>query len=162
MRMSVCFEIGGSRVTGAGGFAGEWGHGPVVQVHCLPCGCDQSGGHDTIGAARGSERLPVGLGQDPARSEAMTVAWRAGEAGAFATVAWWRDLVSGPLAMVLKVVGAAVVPMGGGLGDVAGLIAALDGAVRARAVLRTARPVVVCTERSADAGLVGAAEAAFG
>lgn len=157
--------IGGRLVSGAGGFAGEWGHGPVVQAPRLPCGCGQSGCLDTIGGARGIERLHLWLGSGPASSEAIVAGWLAGDAVMAATVARWLELVSGPLAMVLNVVGANVVPVGGGLGNVPELIAALDEAVRARVLRRTERALVVCAAVSADAGLVGAAaagEAAFG
>jgi len=157
--------MAGRVVAGAGGFAGEWGHGPVVQVPCLPCGCGLAGCLDTVGGARGIERLHLALGGRPASSEAIVAGWLAGDAAFGATVARWADLVSGPLAMVLNVVGAGIVPVGGGLGRVPELVALLDGAVRGRVLRVCDAPLVVCAQVSVDAGLLGAAtagEAAFG
>lgn len=157
--------MGGRLVSGAGGFAGEWGHGPVMQVPCLLCGCGLSGCLDTIGGARGIERLALWMGLRAATSEEIVAGWLAGEAGFGAVVARWTDLVAGPLAMVLNVVGAGIVPVGGGLGRVPELVTALDRAVRARVLRATEAPLVVCAEAGVDAGLIGAAaagEAAFG
>jgi N-acetylglucosamine kinase len=152
----------GQLVTGAGGYAGEWGHGPVIRDPAFACGCEQVGCVDTIGGARGLERLHHHLTGEVAGSEAILRRWHAGEG---ATVGRWLELVAGPLAMVVNVIGADIVPVGGGLGNDAGLIAALDGAVRARILRRVDRPLVVPAGVSVDAGLVGAAtagEAAFG
>ena len=71
----------------------------------------------------------------------------------------WLDLVSGVLALVVNTIGASIVPVGGGLGNDAGLVAALDVAVRARILRRTEAPLVVPAQISTDAGLVGAATA---
>ena len=143
---------------GAGGFAGEWGHGPVVQAPLLACGCGQMGCLDTVGGARGLERLHLAL-----THQALDV--RAIVDGCPATVEAWAQLVGGVLAMVVNVVGADVVPVGGGLSNNAGLIARLDSAVRARILRKTDRPLVVPAVCGADAGLIGAAAAgaaAFG
>ena len=89
--------------------------------------------------------------------------WRSGQASP--AVGLWLDLVSGQLAMVLNVVGASMVPVGGGLANDRALIAALDRAVRARILRRVDQPLVVVAEAGADAGLIGAAaagEVAFG
>lgn len=150
--------INGQLVTGAGGFAGEWGHGPIVCDPVLPCGCGQIGCLDTAGGAKGMERLHLAL-WDEALSAKEIVATRP------KTVARWLELVSGPLAMVLNVVGASVVPVGGGLSNDRALVAMLDQAVRARVLRKTTLPIVVPAECGADAGLIGAAEAgiaAFG
>jgi len=61
--------------------------------------------------------------------------------------------------MIVNAVNAAVVPVGGGLGNVRDLIAALDAAVRARILRRMDRALVVPAQVSADAGLIGAAAA---
>ena len=143
---------------GAGGCAGEWGHGPVVQSPLLVCGCGQVGCLDTVGGARGMERLHLAL-----TGEVLEV--REIVAGRAATVEAWVQIVGGVLAMVVNVVGADVVPVGGGLSNDAGLIARLDAAVRARILRRTDRPLVVPAVCGADAGLIGAAAAgaaAFG
>jgi N-acetylglucosamine kinase len=152
----------GQLVTGAGGYAGEWGHGPVIQTPALACGCGQTGCVDTIGGARGVERLHHHLTGEVATSRDILRRWHAGEE---ATVERWLDLVAGPLAMVINVIGADIVPAGGGLANDVRLIAALDTAVRARILRAMDRALVVPAQVSADAGLVGAAaagEAAFG
>jgi N-acetylglucosamine kinase len=156
--------IDGRLVTGAGGYAGEWGHGPVVNAGLVPwfdCGCGLRGCLDTVGGARGIERLHAHVTGEQAGSVAVVAGWRAGDAGCVRTVALWADLLSGPLAMVLNVVGASVVPVGGGLGSVPDLIAVLDAAVRARVLRSTREPILRVAELRVEPGLVGAAVAGF-
>jgi N-acetylglucosamine kinase len=150
----------GSVVTGAGGYAGEWGHGPVIRGDfAFRCGCGQVGCVDTVGSARGLERLHRKRTAELLGSEAIIAAWMAGEAEAGETMALWRDLVAGPLAMVVNVVGADVVPVGGGLSRAPGLVAYLDEAVRVRILRKTRGALLVPAECGADAGLLGAAMA---
>lgn len=152
--------IGGRLVTGAGGYAGEWGHGPVIRGEfAFQCGCGQVGCIDTVGGARGLERLHRKRTAELLGSEAIIAGWIAGEAEAGETMAQWRELVAGPLAMVLNVVGADVVPVGGGLSRAPGLVRYLDEAVRVRLLRRTTGPLLVPAECGADAGLLGAAMA---
>jgi N-acetylglucosamine kinase len=152
--------IGGRVVTGAGGYAGEWGHGPVIRGEfAFPCGCGQVGCIDTIGGARGLERLHHKRASEALSSEEIVAGWQAGEAEAGATMALWRDLVSGPLAMVVNVTGADVLPVGGGLSRAPGLVDYLDEAVRVRILRRTGGPLLVPALCGADAGLLGAAMA---
>jgi N-acetylglucosamine kinase len=152
--------IGGRVVTGAGGYAGEWGHGPVIRGdYAFQCGCGQVGCIDTVGGARGLERLHRKRTAELLGSEAIIANWLAGEAEAGETMALWRELVSGPLAMVVNVVGADVVPVGGGLSRAPGLVAYLDEAVRVRILRRTTAPLLVPAVCGADAGLLGAAMA---
>jgi N-acetylglucosamine kinase len=152
--------IDGQVVTGAGGYAGEWGHGPVIRGEfAFQCGCGQVGCVDTVGSARGLERLHRKRTAELLGSEAIISAWMAGEAEAGETMALWRDLVSGPLAMVVNMVGADVVPVGGGLSRAPGLVAYLDEAVRVRILRKTRGPLLVPAECGADAGLLGAAMA---
>jgi predicted NBD/HSP70 family sugar kinase len=152
--------IGGQVLAGAGGYAGEWGHGPVIRGEfALRCGCGQVGCVDTIGSARGLERLHRKRTAELLGSEAIIAGWVAGEAEAGATMALWRELVAGPLALVLNVRGAAVVPVGGGLSRAPGLVRYLDEAVRVRILRRTRGPLLVPAECGADAGLLGAAMA---
>ncbi|MGV8985529.1 MAG: ROK family protein [Cypionkella sp.] len=155
--------IDGRVVEGAGGYAGEWGHGPVIRDPVFACGCGQMGCLDTVGSARGIERLHHHLTGQTIGSVEVIRRWRAGEPSP--AVNLWIDLVSGQLAMVLNVVGASIVPVGGGLANDRALIAALDRAVRARILRKVNRPLVVVAESGTDAGLIGAAaagEAAFG
>ncbi|MCX7289066.1 MAG: ROK family protein [Rhodobacterales bacterium] len=152
--------IGGKLVTGAGGYAGEWGHGPVIRgEHAMTCGCGQVGCIDTVGGARGLERLHLGLTSQVRGAEDIIAGWQAGEAEAGETLDLWRNLVAGPLAMVVNTLGAGVVPVGGGLSRAPGLLSYLDEAVRARILRRTLAPLVVPAECGADAGLLGAAMA---
>lgn len=155
--------IDGRVVQGAGGYAGEWGHGPVIRDPAFACGCGQVGCLDTVGSARGIERLHQHLTGEVIGSVEVIRRWRAGEPSP--AVNLWVDLVSGQLAMVLNVVGASIVPVGGGLANDRALIAALDRAVRARILRRVDQPLVVAAKAGIDAGLIGAAaagEAAFG
>lgn len=158
--------IGGRVVTGVGGYAGEWGHGPVIRGdYAFPCGCGQVGCVDTVGSARGMERLHRARAGEDLRSEDIVARWQAGDTTASATLALWRDLVAGPLSMVLNVVGASIVPVGGGLSRAPGLVAYLDEAVRARVLRATHAALVVPAECGADGGILGAAmagEAAWG
>lgn len=147
--------VGGRLVAGTGGFSGEWGHGPVIRDPSFACGCGQTGCLDTVGSARGLERLHKHLTGETAVSETILRLWQAGQP--MPAVDLWLDLVSGVLAMVVNLVGASVVPVGGGLGNVPALIAALDHAVRARILRRTDAPLVVPAQISVDAGLIGAA-----
>lgn len=152
--------IGGRVVTGAGGYAGEWGHGPVIRGEfAFQCGCGQVGCVDTVGSARGLERLHRKRTAKLLRSEAIIAGWMAGETEAGETMALWRDLVAGPFALVLNVLGADVVPVGGGLSRAPGLVGYLDEAVRVRLLRRTKEPLLVPAECGADAGLLGAAMA---
>ena len=152
--------IDGRIITGAGGYAGEWGHGPVANAALapwFPCGCGLSGCLDTVGGARGLERLHRHLHGIDTGSVAVLEAWQADDPAAAQTVMLWRDLLAGPLAMVLNVVGSSIVPVGGGLANVPALIALLDGAVRANLLRSTDRPLLVPAALTVEPGLVGAA-----
>ena len=153
--------INGQVLTGAAGFAGEWGHGPIVREGDLQlaCGCGQVGCLDTVGGARGIERLHLIREGRVSGSVALLAAWRAGDTAARRTVDLWLDLLAGPLAMVINVLGASVVPVGGGLSNAPDLVAALDAAVRARILRRTPAGLLVPAICGPDAGLIGAAEA---
>lgn len=162
--------IDGRIVNGAGGFAGEWGHGPVaatsagnppVDIPRFPCGCGQAGCVDTIGAARGMERLHKQLHGIELPSTAIVEAWRTGDANAARTIEVQVDLLAGPLALVINVIGAGIVPVGGGLGKVPEFIALLDTAVRQRILRRLSEPLVVPSRLTVEPGLVGAAILGF-
>ena len=146
--------VEGRVVRGPAGYAGEWGHGPVIRAPAFACGCGQVGCLDTVGSARGLERLHRHLTGQDLTSVVLLDQWTAGRN--VAAVALWLDLVSGVLATVVNVVGCSVVPVGGGLANAPDLIAALDLAVRARILRQTDAPLVVVAQVSADAGLIGA------
>jgi N-acetylglucosamine kinase len=149
--------IGGQLVGGPGGFAGEWGHGPVVSNPRFACGCGQSGCLDTVGGARGLERLHRSLHGRSLDSRDIVADWQAGDEHAERTVACWTDLLSGPLAMLVNTVGASILPVGGGLANSAPLIARLDQAVRAQILRKTDAPIIVQGQSGAEPGLIGAA-----
>lgn len=154
----------GRIVSGAGGIGGEWGHGQVVpESRIAPganpvfaCGCGRKGCLDTIGSARGLERLHRFLHGVDADSIAITRGAEGGDAQSVATVDYWCDLVGGPLAMLLHAVSATIVPVGGGLANATALVAALDARVRANLLTPMTTAVVVPGLLGKDAGLIGA------
>ena len=157
--------VGGRIHQGAGGYAGEWGHGPVlrtrvggaaVEIPHWRCGCGQSGCVDTVGGARGLERLDRHLHGVDRDSVAILRDWQAAEPTAGRTVAVWLDLVSAALAVVVNVVGPSVVPVGGGLSNVPALVAALDRAVRGRILRRSSEALLVPAQQRLEPGLIGA------
>jgi len=158
--------IGGRLISGPGGFAGEWGHGPVAaqfagtppqSIPRYRCGCGQTGCLDTVGSARGMERLHLALHQSPLDSREIIAAWQSGDAGAERTISCFIDLLSGPLAMLVNTVGASILPVGGGLSNSAPLIARLDKAVRAGILRKTEAPIIVPGQSGIEPGLIGAA-----
>ena len=165
--------VGGRLVRGAGGLTGEWGHAPIVneamvetgdgrqvRLQRFRCGCGLSGCADTVGGARGLERLHAFLHpSEQNNSHQILEAWAAGEALAVATVKVWTLLLSGPLALAVNLTGASVVPVCGGLGRNGALVAALDAAVRQQILRRSAQPLVVPSLLNDQAGLIGAAYA---
>ena len=159
--------IDGKLVSGPGGYAGEWGHGPVAQTQVegitlphFPCGCGLTGCLDAVGSARGIERLHHALHGATATSHSILSDWQSDDPAAARTVAVWRALLAPPLAMILNTIGASVVPVGGGLSNVPALIAALDSSVRAMILRRSDAPLVVPALCRIEPGLIGAAAAA--
>ncbi|QTK80420.1 N-acetyl-D-glucosamine kinase [Agrobacterium tumefaciens] len=158
--------IDGKLINSDGGFAGEWGHGPVAATLagnppvCLPrfeCGCGLVGCIDAIGSARGMEKLHAHLHQKEMSSEAIIAAWQGGDTGAARTIDILVDILASPLAMVINVTGATIVPVGGGLSNSRELITALDVAVRTRILRRFDRPLVVPAICRIEPGLIGSA-----
>lgn len=158
--------IDGKVVSGPGGYAGEWGHAPVAATRVLDppvelprfaCGCGQAGCVDTLGGARGLERLHKHFTGQARNSVEIIAAWEAGDGTAGRTVDAFMDIVAPPLALVINVVGAGCVPVGGGLGKSHALVARLDREVRARILRRTDAPLVVPAQLAVEPGLVGAA-----
>ncbi|CCM77421.1 ROK family protein [Rhizobium mesoamericanum] len=156
----------GRLINAAGGFAGEWGHGPAlasyagnppVAIPAYPCGCGQKGCVDTVGGARGLERLHKTLHGADLSSQEIIDDWLKGEAGAARTIDVFVDLVASPLALTVNITGATIVPVGGGLSNVEPLLAELDKAVRQRILRKFHRPLVVRSECRVEPGLIGAA-----
>jgi N-acetylglucosamine kinase len=156
----------GRLINAAGGFAGEWGHGPIIASHAgtppvaipaYPCGCGQKGCVDTIGGARGIERLHHTLYGAALHSEEIIDLWRKGDEKAERTMDVYTDLVSPPLALTINITGATIVPVGGGLSNVEPLLTRLDLAVRSRILRKFDRPLVVPSQCKVEPGLIGAA-----
>jgi N-acetylglucosamine kinase len=158
--------VDGRLLEGSGGFAGEWGHGsivarqagnPPVDVPWFACGCGLFGCVDTIGGARGMERLHHHLTGATIKSLAIMDDWRAGHADAGRTLDIYIDLVAQPLAFAVNLLGADIVPVGGGLGHETEMIAVLDRAVRARILRTTTEPLVVPGRCAGNPAFIGAA-----
>ncbi|WP_395774653.1 ROK family protein [Agrobacterium pusense] len=158
--------IDGRLINSEGGFAGEWGHGPVaatragnppVELPRFECGCGLTGCVDAIGSARGMEKLHMHLHRQDMSSEEIIAAWLGGNADAARTIDILVDILASPLAMVINVTGATIVPVGGGLSNSRELLATLDEAVRARTLRRFARPLVVPAICRIEPGLIGSA-----
>ncbi len=154
----------GRIVTGPGGVQGEWGHGPVVTrsprvpdaTPFFPCGCGRSGCLDTVGGARGLERLHRFLHGVDAGSHVITQNWQAGDPAATATVQLYCDIVGGALAMLLNTFPATIVPVSGGLSSSAALIGELDRHVRVGMLYPPAGAILVPSALGGEAGLLGA------
>ena len=112
---------------------------------------------DTVGAARGLERLHAHLTGDTLSSVEIVDAWCAGGKSASRTMDVYFDVVAPPLAQVVNVVGADIVPVGGGLAKSVPLVERLDREVRARILRRADAPLVVQGTLAIEPGLVGAA-----
>ena len=162
--------VDGQLHRGAAGLAGEWGHGTIVATQVsvppfelahFPCGCGRMGCLDTVGGARGIEKLHKILHGAELGSLEIIDLWTAGDAAAAQTVDLYIELVAQPLALVVNIVGPDIIPVGGGLGNSAPLIARLDEAVRQRILRKADRPLVVSAQLTVDAGLIGAANLGF-
>lgn len=162
--------IDGRLINAEGGFAGEWGHGPVaarlagtppLEIPRWPCGCGLAGCLDVTISARGLERLHRHAAGVEATSLEIVSGWEAGEAAPARTVALWLEIAAAPLAMLVNTTAADILPVGGGLGNSPALIAALDEATRALCMRRFGRPLVVPAECRVEPGLVGAAVLGF-
>lgn len=149
----------------AHGTGGEWGHGQILvdspvapgAVPVFDCGCGRRGCLDTVGGARGMERLHTFLHGDRISSLAITNGWIGGDAQCGATIDYYASLVAGPIATLLNTFPATIVPVAGGLSNCEPLIALLDARVRAGLLSRPEAPVVVPTQLRDRAGLLGAA-----
>jgi N-acetylglucosamine kinase len=158
--------VEGRLVNAAGGFAGEWGHGPIlpnyageppVAIPAWDCACGQSRCLNTVGGARGMERLHFEIHRAERTSREIVDAWQAGDAEASRTIDIYVELVAAPLALAVNITGASIVPVGGGLSRSGPLMERLDEAVRARTLRTFVRPLVVPGTLSIEPGLAGAA-----
>jgi N-acetylglucosamine kinase len=162
--------IDGKLINAGGGFAGEWGHGPLaariagdpaVEIPRFDCGCGLAGCLDVTVSARGMERLHRLLHGEEATSLAIIADWDRGEAKAARTIAVWLEIAAAPLAVMVNVTAADIIPAGGGLANSATLVAALDREVLKLTMRRFDRPLVVPALCRIEPGLVGAASLGF-
>lgn len=162
--------VDGRLINADGGFAGEWGHGPVaarlaghpeVELPAFACGCGLEGCLDATVSARGMEKIHRFLCREEKTSEEITAAWLAGDENATRTIDVLTDITASPLAMIVNLTGATIVPVGGGLARSAPLIAEIDRLTRARILKRIDRPLVVPGHCTIEPGLLGAAVLGF-
>jgi N-acetylglucosamine kinase len=154
----------GRVVTGASGIGGEWGHGQIMipspkapdATPVFRCGCGRDGCLDTIGSARGLERLHHFLHGIHLTSEQITNAFVQGDALAGASVAYFTDILAGALSVILNTFPATIVPVGGGLSNCTPLIVEIDRKVRANMLDAPPMPVLAATVLGGNAGLLGA------
>lgn len=158
--------IDGKLINQQGGFAGEWGHGPVaatqaghppVQLPRFLCGCGLAGCIDAVCSARGMEKLHQHLHSQTLSSEEIIAAWESGNDEAAHTIDVYVDVLTGPLALVANITGTTIIPVGGGLSNAAGLVDEIDVAVRRKILRKFDRPLVVKAQCQIEPGLIGAA-----
>lgn len=156
----------GNIVTGFGGFGGEWGHGPSVDPAAgglikplarMSCACGGTDCLDTVGGARGLERLHLAIHGQKSGSTDIIARWLAGDASATLSVQVLVEHVSRALSIVVNTVGASIVPVGGGLSRSKELISLIDCRVRKLVLARYDRPLVVPGHYAQTGGLIGAA-----
>jgi N-acetylglucosamine kinase len=158
--------IDGKLINSTGGFAGEWGHGPVqaneagtprVRVPRFQCGCGQIGCIDAVCSARGLEKLHRELHGEARTSEDILANWQTGDATAARTLDVYIDILTDALSLVVNVTGTTILPVGGGLSNVPALISAIDVALRRRILRKFSHPIVVPATCRVEPGLIGAA-----
>ncbi len=162
--------VDGRIVTGAGGYAGEWGHGmalqtrvgtPPVEVPHVSCPCGSFGCVNTVGGARGMERLFKSLTGRDATSFEIVAGWTSGDAECARVIDVYLDLVSTVLALALNIVGATIVPVGGGLSNSLELVSALDERVRSKMLYKSPTPLLVPAQLCVNPAFIGAALLGF-
>jgi N-acetylglucosamine kinase len=128
-----------------------------VAIPASECACGQRRCVNTVGGARGMERLHQEIHRTELSSKEIVTGWLAGDAEAARTIEIYVDLVASPLALAVNITGASIVPVGGGLSNSAELIARIDETVRQRTLRRFSRPLVVPSQLTVEPGLTGAA-----
>ncbi|MEP3048126.1 MAG: ROK family protein [Roseibium sp.] len=152
-------------ITGHGGMAGEWGHGPVIDptaggtISNVPhyrCGCGRTGCVDATCSARGMERLHTSLHGETASSKDITDSWHNSERSASRTIDIYTTLLSRSLSMVINLLGPDVVPVSGGLSSDALLLKEIDRKTRDLALVKYDGPLVMRGTFADNGGLHGA------
>lgn len=162
--------VHGHLINRDGGYAGEWGHGPISATragagrHVIPrfaCGCGQTGCLDAIASARGLERIDGHLNGRTLSSIEIIDAWEEGDSRSAETVDVYVDILSGPLSVLINTTGASVVPVGGGLSNARRLVEQIDLATRQKTLRRFKEPLVVPAQCTIEPGLIGSAILGF-
>lgn len=157
--------VNGHLVTGFGGIAGEWGHGPIIdptaggQLEGLthyPCGCGQTGCIDAVCSARGMEKIHRTLHGAALSSKDITSAWHDGDAQATRTVEAFATLLSRALSVLVNTLGPDVIPASGGLSGDEVLLALIDRKTRDLVLAHYADPLVIKGQFAENGGLRGA------
>ncbi|MEP4770840.1 MAG: ROK family protein [Roseibium sp.] len=155
----------GTLITGHGGMAGEWGHGPVIDptaggtisnVPHYQCGCGRTGCVDATCSARGMERLHHSLHGKAASSKNITDNWHNGDVKASQTIEIYTTLLSRSLSMVVNLLGPDVVPVSGGLSSDATLLEEIDRKTGELALVKYDTPLVMRGTFADNGGLHGA------
>ncbi|MFC5585324.1 ROK family protein [Nitratireductor kimnyeongensis] len=155
--------IDGKVMSGATGNAGEWGHGPASAMRtgtplpAIECGCGQRGCVDTLGAARGIERLHEHLHGLEIDSFEILAQWHGGGEQATRTVDVFLDIVGGALANTVNMVDPSIVPVSGGLAQDGPLMEALDLEVRQRCLIERSERLLIPVRGGVESALIGAA-----
>lgn len=164
--------VGGSVVLdgqlhrGRAGVSGEWGHGPAQAMRSgqllprLGCDCGQWGCVDTLGGARGLERLYHHVHREMQDSHSIVKLWQAGNDRACRVIDLWLDVVGGALAAAVNLLGPSVVPVGGGLANSEVLVQALDREVCRRSLLGDESGLLYAVHPGPQRALLGAARQA--
>ncbi|MEJ8473748.1 ROK family protein [Roseibium algae] len=162
--------VRGHLINEAGGYAGEWGHGPVSamkagalsrEIPRFSCGCGQTGCLDAVCSARGLERIDQHLHDRDLTSMQIIDGFEAGDPKAKETVDVHVDILSGPLAVLINTTGASVVPVGGGLSNAVSLIDLIDRETRKKTLRSFKSPLVVPATCTIEPGLIGCATLGF-
>lgn len=159
--------VNGQILEGQHGTAGEWGHGPVSAhrssstLPLVQCNCGQHACVDTLGGARGLERLYRHINHSSRSSPEIVKSWESGDAKATKAVDVWLDIVSGALANSINLLGASAVPVGGGLANSRKLIEALDREVITRTLQPHTAGLLYPVVSGPERGLTGAALHAY-
>ncbi|WP_420332239.1 ROK family protein [Roseibium sp.] len=166
--------INGELVTGFGGIAGEWGHGPIIDpaaggalsgIEPYKCGCGLVGCVDAVGSARGLERIHFSLHGSEITSREITRDWHQGAREASETVDAFTTLLSRALSALVNTLGPHVIPVSGGLSNDEKLLELVDRKTRDLVLARYPDPLIVRGDFASNGGLHGAgifARKAFG
>ena len=166
--------VNGHILNGADGTAGEWGHSAAsairtgVELPKVACNCGQIACVDTLGGARGLERLYSYFGSNTMAADAVKAsktadshsivrAWLNQEALAVHVIDVWLDVVGSALASAVNLLGTSIVAVGGGLANSKPLIEALDKEVRNRCLASFSVPILYSAVSGPEQGLAGAA-----